>query len=78
MGLSPTAAELAGGVHQRRLDDQRVRHQAFVHDGVAQLLRAVATGGLDRQRLWAWTEQEIDRLDADGGGTEVRVTLVSR
>lgn len=67
--LTATATELAGAGHQAALDDQRVRHQAFVHDGVAQLLHAIAVGDLDRLQLIEWIDQELDRLDAELEGS---------
>lgn len=68
--LTRTAATLAATRHQRDLDALRLRHQAFVHDRLLQVLRAVATSTVDDDRLLGWIDDELEHLAAAARGLE--------
>ena len=58
-----TLATLEVEGHWSLLDDLRVRHRSFVHNGIAQVLTAVSAGRHDDPALLAWLHQERVRID---------------
>ena len=64
-----TLATLEVDGHWSLLDDLRVRHRSFVHNGIAQVLTAVSAGRHDDPALLAWLHQERVRIDVRLGRT---------
>lgn len=58
-----TLATLEVDGHWSLLDDLRVRHRTFVHNGIAQVLTAVSAGRHDDPAMLAWLHQERVRIE---------------